>query len=89
MASPTQSNTGDDERNSDPASRYSQSKELMEEAVGKRRRNGSIRVSRVSSQRGSLEREHGSTLLLITPRAGLLPAHLDYTVESDGVRIRA
>jgi hypothetical protein len=53
----------------------------MEEAVGKRRRIGSIRGCRVSSQRGSFGREHGGTVLLITPRAGLLKAYLDGIVE--------
>ena len=53
----------------------------MEEAVGKRRRIGSIRGCRVSSQRGSFRREHGGTVWLITPRAGLLTAHLDGIVE--------
>jgi hypothetical protein len=53
----------------------------MEEAVGKRRRIGSIRGSRVSRQRGSFESGHAGTLLLITPRAGLLRAYLDCFVE--------
>ena len=53
----------------------------MEEAVGKRRRIGSIRGCRVSSQRGSFERGHGSTVWLVTPRAGLLMALLDGIVE--------
>jgi hypothetical protein len=53
----------------------------MEEPAEKRRRIGSIRGSRVCSQRASFERGHASTVLLITPRAGLLTAHLDGIVE--------
>jgi hypothetical protein len=49
--------------------------------VEKRRRIGSIRGFRVCRQRASLERGHASTVLLITPRAGLLTAHLDGIVE--------
>jgi hypothetical protein len=37
--------------------------------------------SRVCSQRASFEPGHASTVLLITPRAGLLTAHLDGVVE--------
>ena len=53
----------------------------MEEPVEKRRRIGSIRGFRVCSQRASFERGHASTVLLITPSAGLLTAHLDGIVE--------
>jgi hypothetical protein len=53
----------------------------MEEPVEKRRRIGSIRGFRVCSQRASFERGHASTVLLITPSAGLLTAHLDGIAE--------
>jgi hypothetical protein len=55
----------------------------MEEDRGKTPSKRKHTGSRVCSQRASFERGHAGTVWLITPRAGLLTAHLDCIAEWD------